>query len=415
MMNIWYFCLDPNISIHTHHRAPTIHIQETISSLQALGHEVGHFLYGDQLRPWEQRLRRPAQTQTQPEAKQPSAQARRPKEVQGSPNSWLGHLKPLLRDAYQLYQNALLDRSLIEPVFAQNRIDLVYERLSHSKSSVSACAQKRDIPFIVESNSTVVELREFWGSPLWPLVGRVEIETVRRADAVIVVSTPLKRYYEGQGIPSDKIAVMPNGVNESCFTPDRVSRNLRAELGLEDKTVVGFVGNVRAYHGVELLVSLARMLDLARHNIQFLVVGDGMGMEDLLKTLNQDDLAGYFTFTGTVPHDEVPEYIAAMDICLMPRSNRQGSPMKLLEYGAMGKAMVAPNLGPIQDIFCHGDTAYLFEPENVPEMAAAVSALADDVHLRTSMGAAARRHILAHHTWRKNAERITEIYHQITL
>ena len=393
-MNIWYFNMNPNISLLNTHYAPSIHINETICGLQRLGHQVQYFSYADDLGRTEAKIRHGKNTLTHA-------------------SQVILLVKPLVRDLYELYQNKFQDKSLIEPIFRNNSIDLVYERLFPSKSAVSACAQEHHVPVIVESNSSIEERKQYWGSPLLPLVNRVEQETLRRADAVTVVSTPLKRYYEKKGVASRKIVVLPNGVNEKRFSPERVLHNIRQDLGLEDKVVVGFVGNIHPYHGVELLLPLAHKLSLARNNIHFLIVGGG-GRDGVKAMLASENLARFFSLVGPVPNSEVPDYIAAMDICLLPRFMWYGSPMKIFEYGVMGKAVVAPDMENIREVLRHGETAYLFEPENITALAQAIQELVGNPQWRTQLGNTVRQHILANHTWTKNAERIVEIHDRIT-
>ena len=88
--------------------------------------------------------------------------------------------------------------------------------------------------------------------------------------------------------------------------------------------------------------------------------------------------------------------------------------MKILEYGVMGKAVVAPDLENIREVLSHGETALLFELDNISALAQAIQQLVRDFQLRTQLGDSLRKHILANHTWTRNAERILEIYHQIT-
>jgi glycosyltransferase involved in cell wall biosynthesis len=393
-MNIWYFCVNPNISLHNMQYAPSIHIRETIQSLQALGHQVNHFLYADNLGPTEAKLRRGG------------------KKEPGKTDLLLQPVKPLLRDVYELYQNLFQDRSRVEPIFRDHSIDLVYERMFPSRSIVSTCTQKYKVPLIVESNAPGEE-RKVWGSPLYPLVGRIEKKILQQADAITVVSTPLKRHYEQEGIPPHKIVVLPNGVNEKRFSAANVSCNVREALGLEDKVVIGFVGNIRAYHGVELLVPLAHQLNLVKDNLHFLIVGDETGRDELKALLASEKLDQFFSLAGPVPNSEVPNYIAAMDICLLPRFMWYGSPMKIFEYGAMGKAIIAPDLENIREVLRHEETAYLFELDNIAALAQAVQALVSNPQFRTQLGDAVRQYILAHHTWIRKAEKIVEVHHQI--
>lgn len=391
-LNIWYFCLDPRPTSDDNVGAPSIHIMETVRALRAQGHRVEHFLYGDALRQTEKSMRETARRFSEN-------------------NRLFRTVKPLLRDIYELYLDKQ-DIHLIEPIFQNNPIDLAYERLSQHKSAVSVCTQKYEVPLIVESNAPVEERREYWGAPLFRVTKRLEKSILQRADAVTAVSSPLKRYYEQLGIEAAKIHVLPNGVNPERFSPSRLSCDVRTELGLNNNVVVGFVGNIFPYHGIELFLPLARACASSGSAIHSLVIGAGPGRADLQSALENEHLDETFTFIDPIPNSEVPNYLAAMDICILPRFMWYGSPMKVLEYGAMGKAIVAPNQENIRDILAHGETALLFEPHNTDALVQAVQELVKDEQLRVRLGKSARQHILSKHAWNKNAERIVEIYRE---
>ncbi len=364
---------------------------ETIHALQAQNHQVRYFLYGDVINQTEGLVRQSSRTLT--------SKRLLPRGV-----------KLFLRDIYELYRN-IRDKSLIEPIFRDNSIDMVYERLFYSKTTVSACARKYQIPLIVESNAPAEEKKEYWGAPLDFITKNFEKRILQRADAVTVVSTPLKRHYERRGVPSNKIFVLPNGVNEKCFSPEKVSRDIRTELGFGSQVVLGFVGNVQAYHGIELFLPLARAFDSSKHNVHFLIIGSGHGK--LRSMLACENLDGLFTLIDPVSNSEIPNYLAAMDICILPHFMWYGSPMKIFEYGAMGKAIIAPNLENIREVLVHAETALLFEPGNMSALTRAVQELVSDEHLRNQLGSAVQRCILANYTWTRNAERIIEIYNQV--
>ena len=117
------------------------------------------------------------------------------------------------------------------------------------------------------------------------------------------------------------------------------------------------------------------------------------------------------TFAGQVSHDAVPTMLAAMDVAVLPADHRRhASPMKLLEYMAMGRAIVAPRIANIEEILTEGSDSLLFEPDNVDDLAACISRLLADPTLRQSLGTAARRKVESGLTWDANAQRIVQIY-----
>lgn len=395
-MNIWYFSMNPRTSSNDNVDATSIQIMETVLALRAHGHQVHKYLYGDDIRRTESILRQTSQNISEK-------------------NRIFRGIKPLLRDMYELYRDTQ-DIHFVGPIFRDNSIDLIYERLTQNKTTVSVCAQKYEIPLIVQSDAPAEDRRD-WGAPLFFLTKRLENTVLKQAVAITVVSTPLKKYYERTGIDAQKIFVIPNGINQEFFSPENVSRDVRSELGLDDKVIVGFVGTIVFYHGIELFSTLARNCRSSGDDVHFMIVGAdqvyGQGIDQLRSTLDREQLSNMFTFTGPIPNTEVPNYIAAMDICLLPRFMWYGSPMKIFEYAAMRKAIVAPDQENIRDVLTHGETAILVEPENPDKLVQAVQELVRDERLRDQLGKAARERILSRHTWNKNAERILEIYQQI--
>jgi glycosyltransferase involved in cell wall biosynthesis len=122
-------------------------------------------------------------------------------------------------------------------------------------------------------------------------------------------------------------------------------------------------------------------------------------------------------FTGAVAHDRVPALLDACDILVAPHvpladgSDFFGSPTKIFEYMAMGKAIVASRLGQIGEVLDDEETALLVEPGNVKELAAAIVRVAGSSELRARLGPNAREAAVKNHTWGHNARRVLEAYH----
>jgi glycosyltransferase involved in cell wall biosynthesis len=120
-------------------------------------------------------------------------------------------------------------------------------------------------------------------------------------------------------------------------------------------------------------------------------------------------LCEVFTFAGEVPHSRIPLYVAAMDIAIIPDFNTYGSPMKLFEYMAMRKAIVAPDVPPIREVIEDGKTGILFERGNVAQALEGIERLIENEQLRHDLGRRARAKVVRSYTWDQNAERIANI------
>jgi glycosyltransferase involved in cell wall biosynthesis len=110
-------------------------------------------------------------------------------------------------------------------------------------------------------------------------------------------------------------------------------------------------------------------------------------------------------FTGQIPHADVPAHIAAMDIAVMPNSNAFGSPVKIFEYMAMRRAIIAPRCGPVEEVLEDGKTALIVTPGDSGQLIDAIERLAQEPDLRHRLGHAAREAFIARHTWEHNAKR----------
>jgi glycosyltransferase involved in cell wall biosynthesis len=146
--------------------------------------------------------------------------------------------------------------------------------------------------------------------------------------------------------------------------------------------------------------------------LKFLLVGDGLLHAEMSNVLREHQESGTVTFTGILPHELVPQYLDAADVLVSPHvpmpDGREffGSPTKLFEYMAMGKAIVASNLGQLGRVLEHNVTALLVRPGDAEDLTSAIAQLTADAGLRKRLGTAARAAALEGHTWRQNAARV---------
>jgi glycosyltransferase involved in cell wall biosynthesis len=223
------------------------------------------------------------------------------------------------------------------------------------------------------------------------------------------------------GVPAERILVNPNAVDPEWFHPHCGGAKLRQDLGLRSgDIVVCFVGTFSYWHGVAVLEQAIRsLLDKAQPAggaLKFLLVGDGPLAPQLRNALEPYARHGLVTFTGAIPHSSVRAHLDAADILVSPHvpmpggSPFFGSPTKLFEYMAMGKAIAASALDQIADVLEHGKTALLVKPGDPSELVETIQHLAADAQLRMELGRNARSTALARHTWRQNARRVLAFY-----
>ena len=236
------------------------------------------------------------------------------------------------------------------------------------------------------------------------------------ATRIFVVSQVERKNLEGAGIAPEEIIVNPNAVDARIFRPAVGGLAKRAELGLRpDELLVGFVGTFGPWHGVLILAEAIKLIPL-HLPVRFLLVGTGALHEEMKRLLSAEVESGRVIFYGRVAHEQIPALLDACDVLVSPHvplaggAEFFGSPTKLFEYMAMGKAIVASRLGQIAEVLEDEKTALLVEPGDPKQLSAAIMRLLELPNLREKLGAAARQTAGANHTWIRNAQNILDAY-----
>lgn len=229
-----------------------------------------------------------------------------------------------------------------------------------------------------------------------PMLERLQRWVLRRADAVTVVSEAMRSYCEEKGIAPDDIAVQSMGVDlESKFTP--------GEVGSPRDGLV-FVGRLVEKKGVSYLIEAMSILASRDKNTKLKIVGDGPlreSLQELARELKVDDRVH---FIGSVLNEEVPGYLRAAEISVMPSvvatsGDQEGLGLVAVEALGCGCAVVASDLPAVRDTIIDGKTGLMAEPENANDLAEKIAMLLDDNQLRYRLAKVGRRHALEKFTW----------------
>jgi glycosyltransferase involved in cell wall biosynthesis len=320
------------------------------------------------------------------------------------------------RALFDIHSNLVFTRGAV-PLIERAQPDFIYQRYARfSWVGVAAAVQTRR-PLFLEYNGS-----EVWLGRHWDRVGKLDLlERYERlnldaAARIFVVAEVERRNLEARGVAAEKIIVNPNGVDVERFRPGVGGVKTRSELGIkEDEVVAGFVGTFGPWHGVEKFAEAIKSIP-SDVRVRFLLVGSGSLHAAVEKQLEAETRSGRVIFTGAVAHDRVPALLDACDILVAPHvpladgSDFFGSPTKVFEYMAMGKAIVASRLGQIGEVLADQETALLVEPGNVRELAAALVKLVESDALRTRLGAKAREAAAQNYTWNHNAQRVLQAY-----
>lgn len=205
-------------------------------------------------------------------------------------------------------------------------------------------------PCLLEVNGLTDEAARVDGHAPWivRLLDAARRWNLAHADRIITVTQGIRQEMLDQDkIEANKISIIPNGVDLERFRP-MPAATAQERVGLSPTyTYVGFVGGLFPWHGLDRLVTAAPHVLIAEPSVRFVIVGTGQ-MEPILKEMIiRQGLDHAFIFTGRVPFADVPDYVNAFAVCVVlfkPVRKDPGDPIKLYEYLACGRPVVASNV-----------------------------------------------------------------------
>ena len=313
-----------------------------------------------------------------------------------------------LKDIQLLFHDRKAGK-ILEKAILEFKPDLIYERGEYLQDSGVKVAKRYKIKHVLEVNSPVVEeMAAFEGPDLFRFLGHYkEKRKLRDTTQVITVSTALKNFLREYYNCDKNILVTPNAINPDKDLPEDIAVNeIKKEIAPHAK-IVGFVGSILPYHGVDKLIEAFSRVVKTQSNIHLLIVGEGairQSMEELATKLLP---AHSFTFAGKIPHSEVMNYIKAFDIAVMASSNWYGSPVKIFEYGWMGVPIIAPDNIPLRDVM-ENEKDGLLVSDNIIELEMAILYMVNNIDESKLMGERFQYKVKQDYTWDAQTKRILE-------
>ena len=335
----------------------------------------------------------------------------------GSDGGIVAKLKRYIPSAlYELMEFGYSIFALIRLIRAIRRYkpDCIYERYNLYLLSGVWAGRIFNLPVLLEVNAPLFSERVKFSGIFLPALARwTETYAWRSADAVLPVTRVLANIIEHAGVDSNKIVVIPNGINPRRFSGPAKDAGLRKRLGLENSLVLGFSGFVREWHRLERVVDLLETGEGQRPR-HLLLVGDGPSRAVIESRAMELGVHDKVTITGIVPREKISEYVSCFDIALQPDVVEYASPLKLFEYLALGRPVVAPDTPNIREVLENGSNALLFDPEDDSSFLHAVERLCNEPDLRENIGIQASRTIAeGGFTWDNNARRVEEIFERL--
>jgi glycosyltransferase involved in cell wall biosynthesis len=273
------------------------------------------------------------------------------------------------------------------------------------------------VPHILHLSGDMAEILRTSGSgglvrALYAVLERINFKLSAR----VVVETSSNKVIRQRRhhMPEGRVVVVPNGANVGLFKPMDLQQ-ARQRLGIqEDCLCVGFVGNLTRYQGLSYLVNAAPLILEELPNALFLVVGDGEAKDEVIELVEKKGLSERFIFTGVVPYELVPEYIAASDVCVAPRVRQMCektgiSLLKMGEYLACERPMVASDIDGVGPVLREANAGIPVPLEDSRGLAEAVMTLLKDKSLREEMGRNGRKFVMDNLSWEIAAKRLLQV------
>ncbi|MEZ4593083.1 MAG: glycosyltransferase family 4 protein [Chloroflexota bacterium] len=287
-----------------------------------------------------------------------------------------------------------------------------------SVGAAYAC-QKTGTPYVLTVDADLLLESDVMGTPLTGVRRRAAQWAARKsyrlADQIVTVSEPTKaNLVQNWGVSAEKITVIPNGVNLDRFQQPVDTNQVRAELGLGDAPIIMFVGGFQLWHGLDKLLAAMALILPVMPEVRLVLVGDGPARSFVADHIRRLDLEKQVTVTGFLPHERIPHYLAIADVVTVPYPQLPQemwfSPLKLYEYMAAGKAIVASSAGQIKHVIQDHENGLLVPPGDVASLAEACLQLLQNEPERRRLGANARKEAAREHAWARQIERLERVY-----
>jgi PEP-CTERM/exosortase A-associated glycosyltransferase len=314
----------------------------------------------------------------------------------------------------------------LEELIPRLRPDIVHAH-SPALNGIAALrsARKFGIPVVYEVRASWEDAavdhgstRE--GSLRYRLSRMLESAVLRRANAVTTICEGLATEIRSRGIPQDRVTVIPNAVDIDDFEViEEADSGLHEKLAVGIGPVLGFIGSLYRYEGLELLLRALPRIAEAHAGVRVLLVGGGpaeTSLKDLAAALGVTDRV---SFIGRVPHEDVRRHYSVIDLLVYPRVSIRltelVTPLKPLEAMSLGRMFIASDVGGHRELVPQMLQPYLFKAGDPEELARVAIALLSERDRWPILAAGARRYVAEQRTWRSSVARYAAVYERCAL
>jgi PEP-CTERM/exosortase A-associated glycosyltransferase len=327
-----------------------------------------------------------------------------------------------LHGYYELRLVSALRRRILD-IASQYNPDLMHAHSPVLNAMAALGAKRRlGIPLIYE-------IRGFWedaavnhgtyseNSWKYRLVRAMETRICRKSDWVMVICDGLRQELIRRGITPAKISIVPNSIDMKEFGDCEPDKELLTRCGLGKKQIIGFLGSFYRYEGLDLAVEAFASLAAKYQNWILLFAGGGEMEASLKEKTRELGLGDRVLFAGRIPHDRIPATYALCDVLVYPRYSMRltelVTPLKPLEAMAMGKALVASDVGGHKELIIDGETGLLFPAGNASALASSIERLMTNKELRQALAKKGRDWVRKERNWDKTVTVYESVYQKL--
>ncbi len=282
-------------------------------------------------------------------------------------------------------------------------------------------ARKLNIPI-------VYEIRAFWedaavdhgtyqeNSWKYKLTKSIETWVCKKVDHICILCNGLKNDLIRRGIPEEKITPVYNGINPDELMPTIPDQEYLKDWNLNGKKVIGFVGSFYRYEGLDLLIKAFATVAEQKPETILLLVGGGEMKKELISAIKDHGLENKVVMPGRILHERIAGVYALIDILAYPRYSMRltelVTPLKPLEAMAMGKVLVASDVGGHKELIQNGRTGLLFKAGSNEALSKALLNLVENKDQREKLEHQGLQWVINHHTWMKTTAVYKKVYEE---
>lgn len=243
-----------------------------------------------------------------------------------------------------------------------------------------------------------------------------EIATLHLSDSIICPSNVTRDYIASLGLSRKLVTVIPNGVSPSDFSPSPLpNRENRIP-------VLFYIGTLADWQGLDIVIkALPKILEQQAVRLQIVGRGRSRQRKLLAKQIRKLGIEEHVSVQPAVPHHEIPALISSADICVAPlglndRNVTQGAcPIKVLEYMAAGRPLLASNIPIVRELVREDVDALLFSPSDSDDLARQTLALLNDFELSKRLAQSASERALTKFTWHESQKKLIKVYEKLLI